>query len=154
MRAQLCPTLCSPLDYIAHQTSLSMEFSRQESWNALPFPTPGDLPDPGIKTMSLLSLALAGGLFTTVSLGKPVPTLNKTKPSWDFLDGPMAKTPLPVHEAWVQSLVWELKTRQLRPGTAKKIKINKYQNKTTPDLPASSTAEMALTEDKFWNLTN
>ena len=66
----------------------------------------------------------------------------------------MAKTPLPVHEAWVQSLVWELKTRQLRPGTAKKIKINKYQNKTTPDLPASSTAEMALTEDKFWNLAN
>ena len=33
----------------AHQTPLSMGFSRQEHWNVLPFPSPGDLPDPGIK---------------------------------------------------------------------------------------------------------
>ena len=33
----------------AHQASLSMEFSRQEYWNGLPFPPPGDLPNPGIK---------------------------------------------------------------------------------------------------------
>ena len=39
-----------------------MEFSRQEYWNRLPFPTPGDLPDPGIE---LVSLALAGRFFTT-----------------------------------------------------------------------------------------
>ena len=90
--ARLCPTLRSPLDYIAHQAFLSMEFSRQQYCSGLPLPTPGDLPDPGIKTTSLLSLALTGGLFTTVPTGKPIPTLNKTKPSWDFLDGPMAKT--------------------------------------------------------------
>ena len=44
---------------IANQAPLSMEFSRQEHWSRLPFPTPEDLPDPGIKHMSLASPALA-----------------------------------------------------------------------------------------------
>ena len=44
---------------------LSMKFSRQDYWSGLPFPTPEDLPDPGIKLASLASLALAGGFFTT-----------------------------------------------------------------------------------------
>ena len=39
-------------------------------WVAPVFPTPGDLPDPGIKSMSLASPALAGGFFTSVPLGK------------------------------------------------------------------------------------
>ena len=34
---------------IAHQASLSMEFSRQEYWSGLPFPSPGNLPDPRVK---------------------------------------------------------------------------------------------------------
>ena len=42
-----------------------MEFSRQEYWSGLPFPLPGDLPDPGIEPESLASPALAGGFFTT-----------------------------------------------------------------------------------------
>ena len=50
---------------IDRQTSLSMEFSRQEYWSGLPCPPPGDLPDPGIKLASLLSPVLAGGFFTT-----------------------------------------------------------------------------------------
>ena len=37
---------------VAHQASLSMEFSRQEYRSGLPFPPPGDLPDPGIKPVS------------------------------------------------------------------------------------------------------
>ena len=37
---------------IAHQAPLSMEFSRQEYWSGLPFPSPGDLPGPGIKPRS------------------------------------------------------------------------------------------------------
>ena len=40
-------------------------FSRQEYWSELPCPPPGDLPDPGIKRMSIMSPALAGGFFTT-----------------------------------------------------------------------------------------
>ena len=47
-----------------------MEFSRQEHWSRLPFPTPRDLPDPEIETASLASPALAGGFFTTVPIGK------------------------------------------------------------------------------------
>ena len=43
---------------VAHQAPLSMEFSRQEHWSELPFPLPGDLPDPGIESVSP---ALAGG---------------------------------------------------------------------------------------------
>ena len=37
------------MDSIPHQAPQSMEFSRQESWSGLPFPSPGDLPNPGIK---------------------------------------------------------------------------------------------------------
>ena len=53
------------------QAPPSMEFSRQEHWSRLPFLTPGDLPDPGIKLESLVSPALAGRFFTTVPPGKP-----------------------------------------------------------------------------------
>ena len=42
-----------------------MGFSSQEYWSGLPFPSPGDLPDPGIKPASLMSLAPAGGFSTT-----------------------------------------------------------------------------------------
>ena len=37
---------------VARQAPLSVEFSRQEYWNVLPFPSPGDLPNPGIKPRS------------------------------------------------------------------------------------------------------
>ena len=60
---------------VARQAPLSMEFSRQEYWNGLPFPTPGDLPGPGIKPMSLASPALVGRFFTTALPGKPLSPL-------------------------------------------------------------------------------
>ena len=50
---------------VALQAPLSMEFSRQEYWSGLPFPTSGDLPDTGLKPMSLVSPALAGEFFIT-----------------------------------------------------------------------------------------
>ena len=50
---------------VAHQAPLSMGCSRQKYWSGLPFPSPGDLPDPGIKPMSLASPALVGGFSTT-----------------------------------------------------------------------------------------
>ena len=55
---------------VAHQAPLSMGFSRQEYWSGLLFPTPGDLPDPGIEHESLVSPALTGGFFTTEQPGK------------------------------------------------------------------------------------
>ena len=54
---------------VAHQASLCLGFPKQEYWNDLPFPNPGDLPNPGIKPTSP---ALAGRFFTTEPLGKPV----------------------------------------------------------------------------------
>ena len=48
---------------IACQAPLSMGFPRQEYWSGLPFPPPGDLPDPGIEPKTLMSPALAGGFF-------------------------------------------------------------------------------------------
>ena len=63
---------------VAHKASLSMEFSRQEYWSELPFPTPGEPPDPGIRSASP---ALAGGFFTTTPPGKPTKCISKP---WKF----------------------------------------------------------------------
>ena len=54
----------------AHQAPLSMKFSRQEYWSGLPFPSAGDLPDPGIE---LCSSALQGDSLPSEPLGKPSP---------------------------------------------------------------------------------
>ena len=50
---------------VACQAPLSMGFPRQEYWSGLPFPFPGDLPDPAIEPTSLESPALVGGFLTT-----------------------------------------------------------------------------------------
>ena len=54
---------------VAHQAPPSMGFPRQEYWSGLPFPSPGDLPDPGLEAVSP---ALAGGFFSTEPQEKPV----------------------------------------------------------------------------------
>ena len=56
---------------ITRQVPLSIELSRQEYWSRLPFPSPGDLPNPGIKPTSLASPALTGVFFTTAPPEKP-----------------------------------------------------------------------------------
>ena len=56
---------------IAHQDPLSMGFSRQEYWNELPFLPPGDLPDPGIKTVAPMTPTLQEDSFTAEPSGKP-----------------------------------------------------------------------------------
>ena len=58
---------------IACQAPLSMGLSRQEYLNEVPFPSPGDIPDPGIELASLTSPILAGGLFTTRPPQGPLP---------------------------------------------------------------------------------
>ena len=54
---------------VGHQAPASMGFPRQEYWSRLPFPSPGDLPNPGIEP---LPPALGGGFFTTEPPGKPL----------------------------------------------------------------------------------
>ena len=76
---------------MAHQALLSMEFSRQEYWSGLPFPSPGDLPNSEIE---LRSPALAGRFFTT----------NATMTSWV---AQVVKHLLAMGVTWVQSLGWE-----------------------------------------------
>ena len=58
---------------VAYQAPPSMGFSRQEYWSGLPFPSPGNIPDPGVEPESLSSSALAGRFFTTEPPRKPVP---------------------------------------------------------------------------------
>ena len=64
---------CSVMSYsvtswtVAHQAPLSMGFPRQEYWSGLPFPSPGDLPNPGIEPTTA---ALAGGFFRTERPGE------------------------------------------------------------------------------------
>ena len=59
-----CPALCNSMD-CSPQAPLSMGFSWHRHWSGLPFPPPGDLPDPGIKPVSFVSPALTGGFFTS-----------------------------------------------------------------------------------------
>ena len=56
---------------VAFQAPLSVGFSRKEYWSGLPFPSLGDLPDPGIEPTCHTSPALADGFFTTEPPGKP-----------------------------------------------------------------------------------
>ena len=72
-----CLTICDPLDS-SHQAPLPMRFPQQEPWSELPFPSLGDIPDPGIKPTCP---ALAGGFFTTEPPEKPLCTLLHP---WDF----------------------------------------------------------------------
>ena len=75
-RHRLCVPVClvsriqlfAPLWTVTHQAPLSMGFSRQVYWSGLPFPSPGDLPDPGIEPESPY---LAGRFSTTEPPGKP-----------------------------------------------------------------------------------
>ena len=60
---------------VACQAPLSMGFPRQEYWSGLPFPSPGDLPNPRIKPVSP---ALSDGLFTAEPVGKPRSSFNST----------------------------------------------------------------------------
>ena len=69
--AQSCPTVCDPWT-VAHQAPPSMGFSRQEYWCGLPFPSPGDLPNPGIKPRSP---TLQADTLTSAPPGKPKDTL-------------------------------------------------------------------------------
>ena len=69
---RLCLILCNPMHSSPPGSSV-MGFSRQECWNGLLCPPPGDLPDPGVEPTSLTSPTLAGGFFTS----------NATCESWE-----------------------------------------------------------------------
>ena len=76
---------------VAHQSPLSMGFSRREYESGLPFPPAGDLPDPGIEPLSLTSPALAGRLFITLQTGET----NKNFPGQHLLINELTAWQLP-----------------------------------------------------------
>ena len=83
---------------VPHQALLSMGFPRQEYWSGLSFPSPGDLPNPGIKPMSP---ALAGGFFTTELPGKPV--------TWAGYKSPFPITAVSAYSVpWTSSTMWDV----------------------------------------------
>ena len=87
---------------VAHPVPLSMEFSRQEYQSGLPFPPPGDPPDPGTEFTFLMSPALAGGFFT-IPCGKPryvyaaaaAKSLQSCSTLCDPMDGSAPGSPVP-----------------------------------------------------------
>ena len=62
---QSCSTLCDPMDYSPPGSPVLGILQAKEYWSGLPCPPPGDLPDLGLKPLSLMSPAMASGLFTT-----------------------------------------------------------------------------------------
>ena len=73
MKSLSCVRLFATPWTVAHQAPPSMGFSRQEYWSGLPFPSPGDLPDPGIEPRSS---TLRADALTSEPPGKPYGLLN------------------------------------------------------------------------------
>ena len=76
--------LCTTLWTVACQAPLSMGFSRQEYWSGLPCLPSEDLPNPGIKSTSLVSPALAGGFFTISATWEAHVPLYWVQVGWTF----------------------------------------------------------------------
>ena len=81
----ICVRLFTTPWTVAHQAPLSMGFSRQEYQSGLPCPLPGDLPNPGIESASLMSPALAGGFFTTEPPGESLCGRERSKHSFSLI---------------------------------------------------------------------
>ena len=100
---------------IARQAPLSVEFSSQEYWSGLPFPTPGDLPNPGIEPTSP---ALAGSFFSTELCGKLLAdcscSRNIFRWSWSH---PFPQVPSTLHTPSCRSchLRWVLLSKSTHP---------------------------------------
>ena len=81
-----------------------MKFFRQEYWSGLPFPPPGDLPNPGIEPMSLTPSALAGRFFTTKRPENPLDTHTRIKKKKKKKKPDSNVTTVPFQFSSVQSL--------------------------------------------------
>ena len=101
-----------------------MGFSRQEYWSGLPCPPPGDLPDPGIEPVSLMSPALASGFFITSA-------------TWE------------AHLLYTRHCIWCLISKYLHNISQKSGSYLHFQNKQRGYLP-KVTDEKQQTSVWFW----
>ena len=92
--AQSCPTLCNPWT-VAHRAPPSMVFSRQEYWSGLPFPSPGDRPNPGIEPRSP---TLQADALTSAPPGKPRKQTEKSPLRNKDPEQPKTNTQVRTHE--------------------------------------------------------
>ena len=137
--AQLSSVFCDPMD--VHQGALSMGFSRQEHWSGLPFPSPGDLPNPGIKPTSPESPALAGRFFTCCATREALlPVLTRALIPWrechthDLISPNYQKGVLPRWSSgWEFIPGWGIKI----PRTANPAHLNYWA--LVPKKPCSAT---------------
>ena len=114
---QSYPVLSDPMG-VAHQAPLSVEFFRQENWNGLPFPSPGDLPDPGIKPGSP---ALAGGCFTIWATREaPLQLAQKSSLEWCLSSQP----PCHMQPSWLSKRKF---------GTSRANSSTVFKNPNAPD---------------------
>ena len=115
-----CFQLCETPRTVAHQAPLSVGFSRQEYWGGVSFPSPGDLPNPGIEPASP---ALAGGLLTTEPLGKLCSS--KSNVSTNHLGMPY------ICIFWLRGLAFlstgpSLSNKDTRYSTGRRVEVNIY----------------------------
>ena len=89
--AQLCPTLCDPMDS-SHPGSSVHGISQAEHWCGLPFPTPGDIPNPGIELVSLVSPALQVDSLPWSHQGSPIMLEGESRKSSSGLFWKMSRT--------------------------------------------------------------
>ena len=122
---------------VACQAPLSMGFSQQEYWSGLPCPSPGDLPHPGIKPVSLVSPALASVFFTTSATWEAhMNFILQTRKLGSSPSAQLLRLHLPMQRVWVQSLVKELRShkpcgeaREKKKNSIKTIQIKKLWHK-------------------------
>ena len=103
-----CVQLFVTLWAVACQPPLSMGFSRQEYWEWVSVSPPGDLPDPRTERASLVSPALAGGIFTTEPPGKPFLNCNSSLSELDMLPSQHSTTQAPPFFLSKQDLTWRI----------------------------------------------
>ena len=108
---------------VIHQSPLSMGFPRQEYWSGSPLPSLGDLPNPGSKTMSLASPALAGRFFTTEPPSKQLPRWRHGKESARQCRGRKR----PGFNPWVRKIPW---SREWQPSPV--FLPGKFHGQRTP----------------------
>ena len=125
-----------------------MGFPRQEHWRRLLFPTPGDLPDTGIKAKSLASPAMAGEFFTNAPPGKPV-SVQK-----DIKRAHTTESSMYMSASWVLQIRCRDSKSSAQDHTAAK-KRNQDQNSTAPSFFKKSTLLSHIQDLGLYNvLTN
>ena len=90
---------------VACQAPLSLELSRQEHWSGLPFPPPGDLPNPEIKPANPVSPALQLDSIPPQPLQNTLETLGKASTAWQEISQPR-KIPLSLGVSWTCNCHW------------------------------------------------